>query len=103
PQPQRRRVRRDPGEVEGLRNPAHHLAPQREERGDSAAQAQRSDARLGLPGSFVEQQQRLARGRAVREGEVLLVDVVLAQGYGEQDAKKPRWRQPGEDLRTRKV
>src|SRR5439155_21902245 len=98
--PKARRLRRDEAETQGLRNDAERLARDGEGGGDESADGQRRHPRLGLPRSLVEDEQGLARGGAVGECEVLLIDVVLAQGNREQHAEQSGWGEPGENLRT---
>ena len=100
PDAERLRVRREESERERLRDPPERLAHEREARRDRAADPERGDARAGLLRPLVEHEQRLARGGAVREREVLLVDVVLAERHGEQHAEEARGREPGEDLQA---
>src|SRR5260370_244373 len=102
-EPQRFGVGGEEIEVDGLGDSVEGLPREREEGGDGAADAERRDARAGLPGAFVEDEQRLARRGAVGEGEVLLIDVVLAQWDSEQHAQQAAGREPGEDLQAGEV
>ena len=51
----------------------------------------------------VEHDQRLSRGDAVRERQVLILDEVLAQRHREQHAEQSGRRQPDERLHAREV